>query len=117
MLWQREGIDPPQRVAEATKEYKAEMDLLAAFMDACITIEYGQTGIPANQLYSVYVSWAEANKEYVMTSRKFFSEIAKKLPDKKRVSSGMIYQNIRLTEFARSNFAPSLRTYSAAQFH
>jgi putative DNA primase/helicase len=117
MAWQREGIEPPQKVVDATQEYKAEMDLLATFMDSCITIDYTAEGIPAHQLYNVYTRWAETNKEYVMTSRKFFVEIGKKIPDKKRISSGILYQHIKLTEYAQDNFVTKpLRMYTASQF-
>lgn len=105
MLWQKEGIEPPKAVMDATLEYKAEMDLLATFADDCLVIDYGANGILATQLYAIYTAWAQANKEYVMTSRKFFSEIGKKLPDKKRISSGILYQGIKLSESAQREYA------------
>lgn len=99
--WHQEGLEPPLCVKESTEEYKSEMDLLATFMDACFTIDYeNDFTIPASELYSIYTSWAQANNEYVMTSRKFFSEISKKIPEKKRVSSGIVYGKISLTPFA-----------------
>lgn len=98
-LYAREGLDMPDCVKKATDEYKSEMDLLQAFTDACIEIDYTvPQGIPANELYSAYVRWAERNNEYVMTSRKFFSEIGKKLPEKKREARGIVYRQIRLLE-------------------
>lgn len=104
ILWQKEGLEPPAVVEQATQEYKAEMDLLATFTEDCIIIDYSAAGLPATQLYSVYTEWANANKEYVMTSRRFFSEIAKKLPDKKRVAAGMVYQGVKLTDTAQRTF-------------
>jgi len=104
MLWQKEGIEPPKAVQDATLEYKAEMDLLATFADDCIVIDYSAQGIIASQLYSVYTAWASANKEYVMTSRKFFLEIGKKLPDKKRIAEGILYQGIKLSDVAKKEF-------------
>lgn len=115
MLYRKEGLNPPKCVLDATQEYKAEMDLIATFMDACIVIDYNSVeAIPANELYSIYTEWARANNEYVMTSRKFFGEITKRTPDKKRVSGGIVYSKIRLTDFARQ-FAR--RSYSASLFH
>lgn len=105
MMYQKEGLEPPQRVLDSTNEYKSEMDLLETFMDACIVIDYTtKEQVPANELYQIYTAWANENNEYVMTSRKFFTEIAKKVPDKKRVSSGIVYNNIRLTDFAQDKF-------------
>ena len=89
----------PDAVQRATAEYKSEMDLLQTFADSCIVIDYTvPRGVPANELYSAYVRWAEKNNEYVMTSRKFFSEIGKKLPEKKREARGIVYGQIRLLE-------------------
>ena len=35
-----------------------------------------------------------------MTSRKFFGEITKKIPDKQRIASGIVYKNIVFNDFA-----------------
>lgn len=97
MMYAREGLEMPECVRKATAEYKSEMDLLQAFADACVVIDYTvPDGVPANELYSAYVRWAERNNEYVMTSRKFFTEIGKKLPEKKREAKGIVYRQIRL---------------------
>lgn len=99
--WQREGLELPACVEQATKEYKAEMDLLASFMDACVVIDYGAPeGISATELFSIYSQWANANNEYEMSSRKFFIEIGKKLPEKVRKGSGIFYNKIKLTDYA-----------------
>ena len=101
LMYRREGLEPPERVQKSTEEYKSEMDLLESFMDACVVIDYSVAEpILANELYSVYQAWANENNEYVMTSRKFFMEIAKKVPEKQRIARGVVYKNIRFTEFA-----------------
>ena len=112
MMYNREGLDMPDAVQKATAEYKSEMDLLQTFADACIVIDYTvPKGVPANELYAAYVRWAERNNEYVMTSRKFFTEIGKKLPEKKREAKGIVYGQIRLL----SDNEP--RQYNFADFH
>lgn len=110
MMYMQEGLDMPEKVKRATDEYKSEMDLLQTFADACIVIDYTvPKGVPANELYAAYVRWAERNNEYVMTSRKFFTEIGKKLPDKKRESRGIVYGQIRLLDDSKQ--------YSFDDFH
>lgn len=109
LMYQREGLEPPERVRKSTEEYKSEMDLLETFMDACIVIDYTvQDAIPANELYSVYQAWANANNEYVMTSRKFFLEMTKKIPDKSRTGAGIVYKNVRfndsVSQYKKKNF-------------
>jgi hypothetical protein len=49
-----------------------------------------------------------------MTSRKFFGELGKRTPEKRRVSSGIVYQKLRLTEFANKF---QKHQYSAAMFY
>ena len=100
--WQKEGLNPPKCVEQATKEYKVEMDILASFVDSCIEIDYinGDT-ISAQELFTLYGVWAKKNNEYEMTSRKFFIEIAKKLPEKVRRGSGIFYPKIKETEYAK----------------
>lgn len=115
MLYRKEGLEPPQCVQESTAEYKAEMDLIATFMDACVVIDYtAMEPVPANEIYSIYTEWAKANNEYVMTSRKFFGEFAKRTPEKKRISSGIVYQKLRLTDFAKRF---QKRQYSVSMFY
>ena len=100
--WQNEGLTPPPSVEKATSDYKAEMDLLAAFCDACITIDYlhGER-ISATDLFALYSAWASSNNEFTMSSRKFFNEVTKKLPEKVRGGSGIFYTKIRLTDYAK----------------
>ena len=113
--WQKEGLTPPERVTQATSEYKAEMDLLAAFCDACITIDYvNGERISATELFSVYAAWANSNNEFAMSSRKFFTEVTKKLPEKVRGGSGMFYTKIHLTDYAKS-FLPR-KNYTIEDF-
>ena len=97
--WMSKGIEEPSCVLEATKEYKHEMDLLAGFMDQCIVIDYTcDEKINANDLFRIYIQWAKDNNEYEMSSKKFFSEISKKLPEKGRNSRGVFYKYIKFTE-------------------
>lgn len=114
--WQKDGLELPKCVEQATQEYKVEMDILANFMESCIEIDYvnGEL-ISAQDLFALYGAWAKKNNEFEMTSRKFFIEIAKKLPEKKRRGSGMFYPNIRETEYAHSLIATS-KQYKIGDF-
>ena len=110
-LYAKEGLEMPACVKEATDAYKSEMDLLQTFADACIVIDYSvPKGVPANELYAAYVRWAERNNEYVMTSRKFFTEMGKKLPEKRREARGIVYGQIRLLD-------DGVKQYSFSDFH
>lgn len=101
MLWQKEGLEEPECVLEATKEYKQEMDLVAGFVEQCVMIDYTADKIMAADLFGIYSKWAKQNNEYEMSSKKFFTEVAKKLPEKGRNSKGIYYNRVRLTEYAQ----------------
>ncbi len=100
--WQKEGMAEPKRVLDAVKEYKQEMDLLAGFLESCILIDYDcKEKIASSDLFRIYSRWAKENNEYEMSSKKFFREIGKKLPEKGRDSRGVFYTSIRLTDYAK----------------
>ena len=102
--WQREGIQEPECVQQAVKEYKNEMDLLTGFIEDAIEIDYTCSDrVLAIELFEMYRKWAKKNNEYEMTSKKFFKEIGNRLPEKGRVSAGVYYTKIRLTEYAEKN--------------
>lgn len=115
MKWQKEGIQEPKCVQDAVKEYKQEMDLLAGFLEECVIIDYdfGQR-IPATELFRVYSKWAHENNEYVMTSKKFFREVGKKLPEKGRSAKGVFYPHIKFTEYVKQ--LDGYKSYSFSDF-
>jgi putative DNA primase/helicase len=102
-------------VQEAVKEYKNEMDLLTGFIEDAIVIDYTcNDRIMAKDLFAMYIKWAKQNNEYEMTSKKFFKEIAQKLPEKGRVSAGIYFSKIRFTDYAQNNLKE--RQYSFEDF-
>lgn len=113
--WRQYGLDEPESVRVATKEYKKEMDLIAGFVDQCIIIDYDSCEkVMASDLYSIYRIWARENNEYEMSSKKFFSEVTQKLPEKGRSGKGIFYSKIRFTDYADS-INPN--RYSARRFY
>lgn len=102
MKWQKDGIIEPACVLDATKDYKQEMDLIAGFVEQCVMIDYTSTEhIMATDLFNVYRAWAKQNNEYEMSSKKFFMEVQKKLPEKSRSAKGITYSKIQLTDYAK----------------
>lgn len=58
LAWQRDGLDPPAVVTEATKEYERDSDPLAAFLaEACELDEGAEVG--AAELFEHYKRWAD----------------------------------------------------------
>lgn len=115
MKWQQEGLAEPLCVLDATKDYKQEMDLIAGFVEQCIMIDYDcNDRFIASDLFKVYSKWAKQNNEYEMSSKKFFMEVSKKLPEKGRDRHGIFYSKIRLTEYGCGMLD---RQYKIEDFH
>jgi putative DNA primase/helicase len=56
LTWQAEGLEPPTAVAEATEEYRAEMDVLARFLLECRDVG-PEARVATGLLYARYVGW------------------------------------------------------------
>lgn len=93
LMWKREGLKKPSSVQEATADYRNEMDVINAFLEACVVD--GPGGVQASQLYKAYVNWAEENNEYVMSGTKFGKEMGKRT-QKIHERSGWLYPGIML---------------------
>ena len=92
--WQNEGITMPERVLRAVREYRHEMDVISAFLDACC-VQEGE--VKASMLYARYAKWADEHNEYKMSSTKFGTELAKRDGiEKKRTLNGICYTGISL---------------------
>lgn len=91
-LWKYEGLNKPKAVQDAVKEYRNEMDVIAAFLASDYCADGGEA--KASALYAVYCRWAAENNEYKMPSRKFGIEMSKHY--NKRTSNGVRYIGISL---------------------
>ena len=102
MMWQSEGLNPPQIVTNASKEYRNEMDVLTLFVQECCEVGDSYQA-PAGELFTQYKHWAEESSEYSMPKQKFGKEMRKKFDyDKKRY--GRYYLGLRIKKDPRTNF-------------
>jgi len=70
LLWQQEGLGEPEEVKAATEGYRAEMDVLASFIeDRCV--EHERAAALATPLYREYQNWCEENGEQPVKQTKF----------------------------------------------
>ncbi len=94
--WQRNGLQAPDEVSDATSGYRADMDVLGEFIeDCCITGPNCE--VRASDLYHRYRRWADARGEFVETQTKFGGRIAERGFEKKRAVSGhVVYSGIGL---------------------
>jgi putative DNA primase/helicase len=75
VLWQREGLNPPAAVRDATDEYLNSEDALASWMDECV-IQSPQAGTTKTSLlYQNFKLWAERTGEYCGSQKRFSQDL------------------------------------------
>lgn len=57
--WLEKGLQTPEEVKAATKQYRSDMDVLQDFLDDCCNLNEGET-IPCKDLYLKFKAWGEA---------------------------------------------------------
>ena len=71
--WQQEGLNPPDEVVQATKEYQNESDVITNWLeDCCLVKPHLQT--KSGQLFRNFEDWCEENGERNYLSRNKFSQ-------------------------------------------
>ncbi len=94
--WQEYGLNPPDTVRVATKDYQRKEDSIAEFLDECTEDGTGeQFRVASATLYDAYESWYKQYQgNFPIKKRKFGEYIGKKYT---RLKSGTIwYHGLRL---------------------
>jgi putative DNA primase/helicase len=68
--WQEHGLEEPKPVTDATKQYREEMDTLAAFIEDRCVVREGLVA-PATPLYKQYQMWCDDAGEKPETQKMF----------------------------------------------
>jgi putative DNA primase/helicase len=75
LAWLQEGLEPPSVVKRATGDYRAEMDVITAFLQDCCVVE-PQREVSTSELYKEYVDWCTQMGESAI-SKKALSAVLK----------------------------------------
>lgn len=87
LQWHREGLQTPEEVRKATGAYRAEMDVLAAFLrEECATVEGESTN--ATELFKRFEEWCKETGETAGKQRKFGERLKERGYEKQRITSG-----------------------------
>jgi putative DNA primase/helicase len=77
LAWRRSGLGESKAVSELTEFYRAEMDVLGAFIDErCVT--HPNARAEASALYKAYQQWAEGAGEHVYSHRRFGTQLTER---------------------------------------
>jgi putative DNA primase/helicase len=82
--WQRDGLGEPEEVRKATEAYRAEMDVLAAYIDERCWLG-ANAEAQAKPLFDDYRSWCDANGERSESQRRFATRLAERGLEKEKV--------------------------------
>lgn len=75
--WQREGLLAPEEVRQATTAYRAEMDVLAAFLADCCVRDEDEEAF-AGELWGAWKRWCEETGEQAGTQKRFGGRLAER---------------------------------------
>lgn len=95
LMWQREGLNPPTVVREATDHYLSAEDAIGRWLeDRCITTEASWT--PGAALFLDYQAWSERAGERAMSQKRLTQALESRgfVPTRTRAARG--FQGIEL---------------------
>ena len=76
-LLKLEGLTVPERVLQATKEYRQETDIVGTFLNDTIMESEGNR-LPTSGLYRKYVDWIKDNGYRPLNSKNFVGELRRR---------------------------------------
>jgi putative DNA primase/helicase len=86
LMWQRDGLNPPDIVKAATEQYQIEMDALGDFITDCCILRHDAT-VTATALWNAYMDWCKENGEkYALSRREFKLNLERKNLRQKRTN-------------------------------
>lgn len=92
LIWQKEGLNKPKKIAEASNDYRLEMDILERFISDKCLVGSGES-IRAAEFYQLYKDWAEFNNEYTMSNKEFGEQMTEKFK-KEKDRQGLYYAGV-----------------------
>lgn len=94
LKWQKEGLAPPDKIKDATEEYRKESDQIGRFLDERTIQAPGQT-VMARDLYNAYYAWCQSYAEFPVSGTAFGKEMSKR--GFERVAKPQVhYKDIRI---------------------
>ena len=94
-IWVEQRLGKPDEVAQATADYRNEMDTLGSFItENCIVAENATVG--ATDLYQTYCKWTGGDHSLDMTQTSFGTALSERGYEKKSTNKGKRYVGIGL---------------------
>jgi putative DNA primase/helicase len=95
--YQRNGLNPPQTVLDATKRYQLDSDILARFLADEDTVCLGHGQARSSDLYRAFMDWIRQQGEDVTMSNKAFTEAMElRSFEKRHTKQGKVWSGLML---------------------
>jgi P4 family phage/plasmid primase-like protien len=75
LLWQRDGLNPPEAVRASTSTYLDEEDLVLRWFDECCEADTSAR-TASSELHQSFVSWATRTREFPLSQKAFSERLA-----------------------------------------
>jgi len=95
LLWQKEGLNPPLIITEATEKYRQDEDLVADFIDECCVREAGAKE-SSSAIYDRFIEWYHANVGKKEPSGTWLGKQLGQKYEKSKSNGRYVYHGIRL---------------------
>ena len=93
--WQRNGLQQPQAVRDATNAYQSEMDVLAVWLNDCCIVLRSAT-VKSADLYRSYVEWCEQSGERPEAQKKWGMRLTERGLVREARRNGIFYVGVGL---------------------
>lgn len=77
LAWQRDGLEPPALVQEASAKYRAQSDVLGRFLTECCLLG-SDLSAQSSVLYAAFDAWCKENGERTPSLRMFGEELVRR---------------------------------------
>ncbi|MFM9669309.1 phage/plasmid primase, P4 family [Streptomyces galilaeus] len=99
MEWYRSGLQDPQYIVDATKDYRRTSDALAGFFPGVLERAPASCELSAGQAYQVYTHWCEAEglpQRERWTRRTFLDAMAERKVQRTNTTKGVALSGVRI---------------------
>lgn len=96
--WYARGLEDPDPIVNATKEYRTTSDPLAGFLPGMFVMDPHAKRVLGKDLFEGYLSWADEENlkpTEIVTRRKFFAMLEERGLSKRAAKAGVAFDGVR----------------------
>lgn len=97
VLWHEHGLQPPDKVRDATDEYRESEDTVGQFLEQCTSPQRGGK-LEGSVLYTAYQTWGRAEGHEVLDGKAFSKAVIAHGYERRREKGGTVYLGLELSE-------------------